>query len=281
MLPLRRVLPALLLLVVLAAVAAWWLFMRFPAHDERVPGVPRVTLHVQDGVRDSDVAAIRRGFAAQDAYLRAIGAGGVHDDVDVRVTRSRGCHAFDPSGANGVGQTEDGFICLDLAAPAWAYQRAHAPLGLIDTPAHELVHARQAELGCLADGDDQRWRWLFEGMAVDLSYRALVHAGIATEAASTATIRRFGAFARDVEPLRAYETANGGDYAYALWHLAVRDLLRRTHRPPSALLQFCARAKTAAAWQPAFAAVFGMEATAFYRAFAVALPRYASGALAL
>src|SRR3954463_11054181 len=63
-LPLRRVLPALLLLVVLAAVAAWWLFVRFSAHDERVPGVPRVTLHVQDGVRDGDVAAIRRGFAA-------------------------------------------------------------------------------------------------------------------------------------------------------------------------------------------------------------------------
>src|SRR5689334_1974276 len=97
-LPLRRVLPALLVLLLMAAAAVWWTQVRFPSHEEGVPGVARVTLHVQDGVGDADVAAIRRGIAAQDAYLRAIGAGGIARGVDVRVTRSRGCHAFEAGG---------------------------------------------------------------------------------------------------------------------------------------------------------------------------------------
>ncbi|HWI70910.1 MAG TPA: hypothetical protein VNT55_03075, partial [Baekduia sp.] len=240
-----RVLPVLVVVVVLAAAYVWWTEVRFPASTERVAGLPEVTLHVQDGVLESDLTAIRRGLLAQDAYLDAIGTGGVQHHVDVRVANGDGCHAFDTSGANGVGQTEAGFICLDLRAPAWPYQRARNPLGLIDTPAHELVHARQAELGCLTDGDAQRWRWLFEGMAVDLSYRALVHAHIANNAVTSATIRRFGAFAPDVAPLQHYERAHGGDHAYARWHLAVRDLLRRTGRTPADELRFCARAKTA------------------------------------
>ncbi|HWH94799.1 MAG TPA: hypothetical protein VNT03_13145 [Baekduia sp.] len=278
MFPLRRVLPALAIALACAAAAVWWTQVRFPAHAVAVPGVPRLALDVQDGVRASDVAAIRRGFAAQDAYLRAIGAGGIAADVDVRVADGRGCKAFETSGANGVGQTEPGWICLDLAAPAWAYQREHEPLGRIDTPAHELVHARQAELGCLSDGGAQRWRWLFEGTAVDLSYRALVHARLTTDTAAAATIRRFGAFARDVRPLASYEAGNGGDHAYARWHLAVRDLLRRSHQGPEALLRFCARAKTGAGWHAAFARTFGLSVDDFYRTFAAALPRYASRA---
>jgi hypothetical protein len=272
-----RVLPALVVLLLAVAAAVWWTQVRFPARTERVSGVPQATLRVQDAVRASDLAAIRRGIALQQRALTALGAGGVTGEVEVRVADGDGCHAFATPGAGGVGQTEAGFVCLDLRAPAWAYERAREPLGLVVTPAHEWVHARQAELGCLADGDAQRWRWLFEGTAVALSYRAVEP----DDAVRATTIRRFGAFARDVGPLARYETANGGDHAYALWHLAVRDLLRRTHRPPRALLDFCARARTGDGWRAAFRATFGIDVRAFYRAFAAARPRYARGALPL
>jgi hypothetical protein len=272
-----RVLPALVVALLLAAAWTWWTQMRFPARTERVPSVPQITLRVQDGVRAGDRAAIRLGLVAQQRYLAASGAGGVAHPVEVRVADGDGCHAFETPGGGSIGQTEKGRICLDLRVPGWAYQRVHEPLGLVDIPAHELVHARQAELGCLADGDRQRWRWLFEGTAVALSYYAVAPA----DAVRVATIRRFGAFARDVGPLPRYETGNGGDHAYALWHLAVRDLLRRTHREPADLLRFCARAGTGADWHAAFARTFGLNVTAFYRAFAAARPRYARGELPL
>jgi hypothetical protein len=270
-----RVLPALVVALLVVAAWVWWTQVRFPARTERVPGVPEIALHVQDGVRADDLAAIRRGLVAQQRYLEDSGVGGVAHHVDVRIANGDGCHAFESSAGGSVGQTESGFVCLDLRAPAWAYQRAHEPLGLIDTPAHELVHARQAELGCLADGDAQRWRWLFEGTAVALSYDAVAP----DDAVRAATIRRFGAFAGDVGPLEQYERGNSGDHAYALWHLAVRDLLRRTHRTPVDLLRFCARAGTGADWHAAFARTFGTDVASFYRAFAAARPRYARGAI--
>lgn len=273
----RVAIPLLVVVLVLAGVAVWWTQVRFPAHDERVAGLPEVTLHVQDGVRASDLVAIRRGLLAQDRYLDAIGVGGVRKHVDVRVADGDGCHAFESPGSGSIGQTEPGFVCLDLKVPGWDYQRVHEPLGLVDIPAHELVHARQAELGCLADGDDQRWRWLFEGTAIALSYNAVEP----NDAVRAATIRRFGAFGHDVGPLAQYETGNGGDHAYALWHLAVRDLLRRSHQQPAALLRFCAAAGTRADWQAAFARTFGLDVAAFYRAFATARPRYARGDLPL
>lgn len=272
-----RVLPALVVALLIVAAWVWWTQVRFPARTVHVPGVPEITLRVQEGVSAGDLAAIRRGLVLQDRALEASGSGGIAHHVEVRVADGDGCHAFERAGGSGVGQTEKGFVCLDLRAPAWAYQRAHAPLGLVDTPAHELVHARQAELGCLTDGDRQRWRWLFEGTAILLSYNAVER----DDAARAATIRRFGAFGRDVGPLERYETANGGDHAYALWHLAVRDLLRRTHRPPAALLRFCAQAGTGAGWHAAFARTFGLDVTSFYRAFAAARPRYARGDLPL
>ena len=180
------------------------------------------------------------------------------------------------AGANGAGQTEPGWICLDTFAPGWRYGRTREPLVLVDAPAHELVHARQAELGCLRDGKDQRWRWLFEGMAVDLSWRALVQEGEAREADAVASIRRFGAFSPRIGPLVRYEQGNGGDAEYARWHLAVRDLLRRTHSSPADEMRFCRRAGRGSAWHAAFRQTFGIDVESYYAAFARALPGYAA-----
>jgi hypothetical protein len=146
-------------------------------------------------------------------------------------------------------------------------------------PAHEYVHVLQADLGCLPEGDERdQYRWIFEGMATDLAWRALIAGGRATRARSGRTIRADGAFDSNLEPLRSYERGNGREPEYALWHLAIWRLLREAvaaraapaARPEIALRRFCARVGAGRPWQAAFAQSFGLPVGAFYARFEAA-----------
>jgi hypothetical protein len=119
------------------------------------------------------------------------------------------------------------------------------------------------------------YRWIIEGMATDLAWRALIDAGRATDARAKRTIRRDGALDTNLEPLANYEVETGRDREYALWHLAVRRLLRKAvdegaaprARPELALYRFCIRVGHGRPWRVAFKRSFGLSVASFYAHF--------------
>ena len=89
--------------------------------------------------------------------------------------------------------------------------------------AHEYAHVVQADLGCLPGGSEEP-RWLVEGMASELAWRALSERVAPPGTNFAAPSPDGGAFDSNLSPLERYETAGGGDAEYALWHGAVGAL---------------------------------------------------------
>lgn len=190
------------------------------------------------------------------------------------MARANRCHPFQSSGAL-IGEADEGFLCVDTASLSWQWLIQKDFLAATSISAHEYVHVLQAELGCLPEQGDQNYRWLLEGMADHIAWRALVRAGRATEARVEREIRRDGGLARDLGPLRHYERDDGRDREYALWHLAVRRLVHAaaaagaapSSRPEVALIRFCKRVGRGQPWRDAFARSFGLRLDRFYADF--------------
>ena len=148
--------------------------------------------------------------------------------------------------------------------------------------AHEYVHVMQAELGCLPDRDRQRYRWIVEGMANHLAWRALAAAGRATPARVRRTVRESGAFSPGLGPLRSYERDGGRDQEYALWQFAVGMLVRdavadgdaSATRPDRSLVRFCRLVGSGRSWRRAFVDSFGLSPRRFYVRFEAARKRH-------
>ena len=262
----RRLLAAALAVVAAVAAAVWWV-TAFPAERETLPGLP-VELAVQDGVSAAEVAEVRAGLRAADAYLRTVQGQGVTRRVEVRVARSDGCTAFASSAGPPTGWADAGRLCLNTRAGAWRQQFAMDPALIAQLVAHEHVHNVQAQTGCSAGPDEHEWLWLFEGMATHLAFRAMVADGRLPEAAAGEQMRRWGVGDPGLRPLREYERsgAGDGDAAYALFHLATRRLDELAPRP-DAMLDFCRRAAAGTPWREAFAAAFGLSVEEFYAGF--------------
>jgi hypothetical protein len=242
-----------------------------------VSGVEHVRLRVQEGVPARDVAFVREGIQVEQRWLRRALGGGVRGDVEARIAREDGCSACEAVGEGATGQAQLGRLCVDTRTPSWRRISAHDPVLARGISAHELVHVLQAELGCLPGPEDHELLRLVEGMAVHGASEAQVAAGTTTPVRAAEAVRGFGAFRPQVGPLRRYERRGGGDLEYALWHLAVRDLLRRTGRGPMALRRLCVRVGEGASFADAFAAAFGLDVAAFYHAFEAARPACAAG----
>jgi hypothetical protein len=146
--------------------------------------------------------------------------------------------------------------------------------------AHEYVHVWQAELGCLPQGDGRDYRWIVEGMATDLAWRALAGAGRVSGARLRRTIRHEHPFDPGSKALRTYEREGGRPPQYALWHLAIRSLLREAARNGAvpgtrrhqALRRFCERVGAGMPWRAAFLRSFGISVVEFYARFEAARP---------
>jgi hypothetical protein len=272
----RRVALALLALCVPITLGgfAYWRETRFPAHSELVRGTP-VELRVQDGVSAPELRAIRRGLRATGRFMhRALGRT-VRRPVEGRVARSNGCRPFEAAGEAVVGEAEGGFLCIDTASPAWRWLMLKDRVAASVAAGHEYVHVMQGEAGCLHGRSGDHFRWVVEGMAELVSWRALVAAGDATERRIEREIRGDGAFDPNLEPLRAYESQGGRDPEYALWHFAARRLLARTvaegaapaTRPERAMRRFCDRIAAGMPWRSAFARSFGLSTDRFYARF--------------
>ena len=121
----------------------------------------------------------------------------------------------------------------------------------------------------------EHFRWLVEGMAEEVSWRALVAAGLAGERRVMREITKNGAFDPNLEPLRSYEIDGGRDPEYALWHLAVMRLVGYARaagaapagRPELSLRRFCERVGAGRPWRRAFSESFRISTGRFYTRF--------------
>ena len=253
---------------------AYWHDTRFPARSVHVAGMP-VELRVQEGVSGGELRTIRRGMRLTDRFMARVMGRTVEHHVEARVARSNGCRPFQAAGEAIFGQAERGFLCIDTASPAWQWLMLKNRLAANASAGHEYVHVLQGELGCLDSPAGERFHWLIEGMAEEVSWRALAAAHRTTERRIEREIRQAGAFDPNLEPLRSYETEGGRDPEYALWHLAVRRLLDeavasgtvRATRPELALRRFCEGVAEGQPWRAAFARSFGLPVDGFYASF--------------
>ena len=245
-------------------VAGWyWLQVRFPARETAIAGTP-FTLHIQDGVGSGEEAFVRRGLLLEQRYLWRVLGEPVHGPVEVRIADGSPCHAFtEPAGTGATGVAQDGFLCVDTRTPSWRTIVRDDHVLATGISAHELVHVWQAEHGCLPDPDAHRYRWLVEGMATDLAWRAQIAAGTATRRDAARVARQATASVGD---LRQYERRGGSDAEYALFQQAVADLVVRAGQP-AALGRFCAMVGDGTDWRAAFRAAFGLPVERFYDDF--------------
>jgi hypothetical protein len=271
---------AAVLLLLTAAGFAYWRDTRFPARAQPLIGTP-VVLRVQDGVKPRELRAVRTGLRDAQRYMRKTFHRTVRGPVEARVARANSCRPLESSGGAMVGEATGGFLCIDTAALHWQWIVLKDLAAATSTSAHEYVHVLQAEIGCLPGPNDEQYRWIYEGMASDVAWQALVGAGHATETRVARTIRMDGAFDTNLEPLVNYERGDGRDREYALWHLAIRALLRDAvarraapaSRPELALLRFCERVGRGRSWRTAFARSFGLPLARFYARFEAARQR--------
>jgi hypothetical protein len=253
---------------------AYWQDTRFPARSEAVRGMP-VELRVQDGVSARELHAIRLGLRDTGRFMRRALGRTVERHVEARIARSNGCRPFEEAGDAVVGEAQAGFLCVDTASPAWKWMMLKDRLAASASAGHEYVHVLQDEAGCLRSPLGERFRWVLEGMAEEVSWRALVAAHLITERRVLREIRENGAFDPNLQPLRSYETEGGRDPEYALWHLAVMRLLAHAHRagaapaarPELALRRFCDRIAAGRTWRSAFRLSFRISTERFYARF--------------
>lgn len=244
----------------------------FPSRAIPIPGTP-ITMRVQSAATAREAAVFRRGLVLEYRFLERMGRP-LGADVEARLAHGDPCVPSAEPGAGATGWADHGWLCVDALVPIWRENVQNEPVVASGVSAHELVHVWQEELGC---GSDDQYLWLTEGMATDFAWRALVAAGLTTERATGEAIRRFGAFNERVGPLQSYEDRTGADPEYALWHLAVRDLLRGSRSGPAAMRSFCEFVGNGTGWRDAFARAFGRSVDQFYRAFAAARPAYRAG----
>lgn len=272
------------MLALVALVAAGTAFARwgtdgFPARSQGVAGTP-VELRVQDGVTAGELRAIRDGVVLMDRFIQSSLDRRVGGPVEARVARRNRCRHDESGERSLIGEASAGFLCVDTANIEWEVLASTDRAAATAVSAHEYAHVLQAELGCLPTGDARDYRWLVEGMATDLAWRALVRAGRVTETRVRRTIRRERPFDPSSRPLPVYEREGGRPPQYALWHLAVRfalDEAVKAHvaprsRPELALRAFCERVGAGTPWRRAFAASFGLAPVAFYARFEATRP---------
>jgi hypothetical protein len=240
-------------------------------------GTP-VELRVQDHVSAPELRTIRTGLRLTERFMRVALGRGVAGHVEARVARSNGCRPFQAVGEALVGEAQRGFLCIDTASPAWQWLMLKDRLAASAAAGHEYFHVLQAELGCLHSPSGEHFRWLMEGSAEEVGWRALVAAHRTTADHIAREIRSEGAFDSNLEPLHRYETEGGRDPEYALWHMAVRRLLARAvaagavsaRHPERALGRFCEQVGAGRPWRGAFARSFGLSVDRFYASFEAA-----------
>jgi hypothetical protein len=227
------------------------------------PNDPRgFTFTVEQGVLASDIVEAHEGVGRVAAHLRASAGGDRATPAFARILVGDGSERYCCIAAGDRMDIVTGHL-------AWRAPSAAQPdtwtatTERIELAGHEYVHLWQHALGgnaCMLTP-----RWLAEGMAESLAYRALTSGGLVDAAALDRFARRQLTSGRYVT-LRSLEVDWPADAnPFAVGYLAVDRLLAQGGL--LALRDWCGHVGAASDWRAAFHAAFGESVDSFYTRF--------------
>jgi hypothetical protein len=228
------------------------------------PDPAGVTFQIDPGVSARDIAQVHQGVQHAHAYLDRFVGGARQRPSSVHVYVGDGTQPFCCTASG------DAFEIV-TSKQAWATPQAAAPdtwtadTERMELAAHEYVHVWQYAVGgraCMAGGV----RWISEGMAESLAYRALVADGVIPAPNLDTFTRRQLNNAPNKATLASLETTWPADAnPFAVAYLAVDRLLAA--KGLLAIRDWCARVGAGQEWHQAFAVAFGETTGAFYARF--------------
>ena len=257
-----------------------------PAPSATMSGAPDyVKWHMGPNVRQEDLEPFVRGTRLMHEYVTSLGLPGIGREVPFYVFHKVDGLApvyyavvgskphcsrkwwYEEPGIGKVAEHSKGRIFMTT------YDREHDSLAKIT--AHELIHAYQSGFSTLATGGQDHEvpaagpRWLKEGSAEYLAYRAMDAGGIFDYATMRSSKRGFWWRAQQVDkPLEKMETKQGYEgvpHRYLFFLLAAE--LLAFHAGEDALLRFFMLQQPGTTWQGVFEPAFGMTVAEFYELF--------------
>ena len=229
----------------------------------RTPADPAgMYYRIDRGVLAQDIHDVHEGVAREGRYLGAFVGGDRTGRADAHVYTGDGTQRYcciTTGAAFEIVTHNSEWLSPGAVAPdTWPATTERKELA-----AHEYVHVWQHEIGgnaCMLGP-----RWISEGMAESLAYRALENDGLVSEAALDTFVRRQLQNGAPIA-LRSLESSWPADTnPFAVAYLAVDRLLASAG--PLRLRSWCARVGAGADWRSAFAATFGETTDAFYARF--------------
>jgi len=228
------------------------------------PGDRRgIVFAIGAGVDAQTDADVHEGIDRAGAYLARAAGGDRSRAATVRVRVGDGteryCCLTQLDGIDIITSNAEWVSPLAAGADTWSADAERKELA-----AHEYVHLWQGELGgtsCMLGP-----RWLSEGMAESLAYRALVADGLIGQSNLDTFTRRNLSNASEHPALQQLETQwPGAANPYSVAYLAVDRLLAANG--PLPLRSWCEAVGRGVEWHAAFAQVFGEDTASFYSRF--------------
>lgn len=214
------------------------------------------------GVSAEEQAIIRKGIADMNKYFVQWFGRGIKVPVAVRVTADTSSQGA----AHVSGGASDSKIQFHTRHGDWGQAELASLLFTDLRPQlvmHELVHTYQTEYGCGRQDQPVALRWLMEGMAEWLSFRAMIEAGTVTEA----KVMDYNVLMNSLGkagPLSSYEISHG-DVGYDTFYLAVDQLVKKNSI--QSLNAFCEDLGKGQSKTEAFQSAFGTSLSQFYTDF--------------
>ena len=228
------------------------------------PGDRRgIVFAIGAGIDAQTDADVHEGIDRAGAYLARAAGGDRSRAATVRVRVGDGteryCCLTQLDGIDIITSNAEWVSPLAAGADTWSADAERKELA-----AHEYVHLWQGELGgtsCMLGP-----RWLSEGMAESLAYRALVADGLIGQSNLDTFTRRNLSNASEHPALQQLETQwPGAANPYSVAYLAVDRLLAANG--PLPLRSWCEAVGRGVEWHAAFAQVFGEDTVSFYARF--------------
>ena len=211
------------------------------------------------GVSAEDEAIVRKGIADMANYLKKWFGRTVTNATAIKTTAD----ASDTTCCNVGGSGSGAWITVHTKHTDWIKAKLAALLFTDmrrQLALHELVHTYQTQYGCGKQEQPVALRWMNEGMAEWLAFRAMIEMGVITEAQAL-DFNKFMYKDAKAETLSAYELYHKG-VDYSVFYFAVDQLMKKN--PITSLSAFCEDLGKGQSKTEAFQSAFGTTLSQFY-----------------
>jgi hypothetical protein len=233
-----------------------------PATTAKSDAPAFATFSFGTGVSAEDEAIIRKGTADMGSYLMKWFGRTITDSTAVKTTAD----ASDETCCNVGGAGSDSKISFHTKHTEWIQAKLAAFL-FTDLRQmlvlHEPVHTYQTQYGCGRQDQPVALRWMNEGMAEWLAFRAMIEMGVVTES-KVMDFNKFMVRGAKAETLSAYEVYHKG-IDYSVFYFAVDQLMKKS--PIASLSDFCEDLGKGQSKTDAFKSAFGTSLSQFYTDF--------------